>query len=406
MSYMYGVLFKSGYLAHNLNILAVDYDGGIIGEALSVAYEQFQGDEFPKLQFHTTAKYPSIIEVQEAVCRGDYWGAIVAQPGASNRLSQALGGGSAAITYNSSDALTYINNGARYPAIQLGDISGNLETLIGAVSSAYHGLNGSQALSSLNASNENAVLAFLHPLKASHINIKPTEQGTRVLFNTVSVVLPIIQQFFFLMALNGINNQFGIYGRLNSTRIGLMRCVISIVFTLIASLATTGYIWAFRESWGVSGSQFVLVWMSYWIYMHINFLILDAATAFIPVSFLTFFVLPWAIINVAATIYPFELSPGFYRWAYALPAHEFYSLVIRVESGCGDVLYRVLPILFSWEVVGLTLAIWGSSYRNRNAEAELVALGKVQQDASKTDKNTSHDEEQELVIMRRPSLVQ
>ncbi|PQE09153.1 Nitrosoguanidine resistance SNG1 protein [Rutstroemia sp. NJR-2017a WRK4] len=391
MSYLYGVLFKSGYRAHNLNILAIDYDGDIIGEALSVAYRQFQGDEFPELQFHTTVEYPSIVEVQKAVCRGDYWGAIVAQPGASNRLSQALGGGSAASTYNSSDALTYIYNGARYPAVQLGDISGNLETLIGAVSSTYHALNGSQALSSLNTNNKNAVLAFLNPVQASNINIKLTEQGTRVLFNT----------FFFLMALNGINNQFGIYGRLNFTRIGLMRMVISITYTLIASLATTGYIWAFRESWDVSGGQFALVWMSYWIYMHINFLVLDTATAFIPISFLTFFVLPWAIINVAATIYPFELSSGFYRWAYTLPAYEFYSLIIRVESGCGNVLYRVLPILFSWEVVGLALAISGSSYRNRHAEVELIATGEVQQDASKTGNNTLHDEEQELITIRR-----
>ncbi|KAF5879009.1 putative nitrosoguanidine resistance protein [Botrytis fragariae] len=205
MSYMYGILFKSGYRAHSLNILAVDYDGGIIGEALSVAYEQFHGDEFPDLQFHTTAKYPFLIEVKKLRC---LWK------------------------------------------------SGNL---IDAVSSVYHTLNGSQAISSLNASNENAVLPFLNPIKASNINIKPTEQGTRVLSNTVSVVLPIIQQFFFLMALNGIKNQFCIYGRSNSTRIGLMRRVISIMYTLIASLATTGYIWAFRESWDVSGSQLALV---------------------------------------------------------------------------------------------------------------------------------------------------
>ncbi|ATZ58123.1 hypothetical protein BCIN_15g05710 [Botrytis cinerea B05.10] len=401
MSYLYGVLFKSAHRAHNLNILAVDYDGGVIGEALSVAYEQFQGDGFPELQFHTTARYPSIVEVQRAVCRGDYWGAVVAQPGASNRLSQALGGSSAASAYNSGDALTYIYNGARYPSVQLGDISGNLETLIGAVSSVYHALNGSQALLSLNASNEDAVLAFLNPIQASKINIKPTEQGTRVLFNTVSVVLPIIQQFFFLMALNGINNQFGIYGRLNSKRIGLMRMVISLLYTLIGSLATAGYIWAFRESWDVSSGQFALVWMSYWIYMHINFLVLDAATAFISMSFLTYFVLPWAIINVAATIYPFELSPGFYRWAYALPSHEFYSLIIRVESGCGDVLHRALPILFSWEVVGLALAISGSSYRNRHAEAELITVGKGGQDLSKAVSDTFNDDEQELIAMRK-----
>jgi hypothetical protein len=404
MCYLYGALYLSGFRTHNLNILAVDYDGGIIGKALSVAYKQLQGDEFLELQFHPATEYPSIIEVRNAVCRGDYWGAVVAQPEASNRLSQALAGGSAAKTYNSSDVFTYVHNGARYPTIQAGSIAGNLETLIGAASSAYHALNGSQALSSLNATDENAVLAFLNPIRSSNINIKPTEQGTRVFYSTVSVVLPVIQQFFFLMALNGINNQFGIYGRLNSTRIGLMRMIISIVFTFVASLATTGYIWAFREGWDVSGGQFALVWMSYWIYMHINFLVLDAATAFIPVSFLVFFVLPWAILNIASSVYPFELSAGFYHWGYAVPGREVYSLVAQIESGCGNVLHIALPILFSWEVVGCTLAVLGSSYRNRHAKADLVAAEEAERDekaASNTTNSIYEDEETKMIAMRR-----
>ncbi|KAM3086594.1 hypothetical protein ACMFMG_000721 [Clarireedia jacksonii] len=395
MCYLYGVLYQSGSRTHNLNILAVDYDGGVIGQALSMAYKQLQGKEFLELQFHHATEYPSIVDVRNAVCRGHYWGAIVAQPEASNRLAQALVGGNTASTYNASDVLTYVYNGARYPIVEAGEVSANLETLIGAASSAYHILNGSQALSSLNATDENAVLAFLNPIQSSHINIRPTEQGTRVLYNTVSVVLPVIQQFFFLMALNGINNQFGIYGRLNSTRI---------VYTFIASLATTGYIWAFREEWNVGGGQFALVWMSYWIYMHINFLVLDAATAFIPVSFLTFFVLPWAILNIASSLYPFELSPGFYRWSYAIPGHEFYSLVVQIEGGCGHVLHIVLPILFSWEIVGSALAVLGSSYRNRHAKADLIEAGEAERDeiaASKTSNDTFDDEELKMIAMRR-----
>jgi hypothetical protein len=374
MSYLYGSLFKSGDRAHALKMLAVNYDGGYIGQSLSAAYASLQGDNFPSIEFASTTDYPAVQDVRNAVCRGDFWGAVVAQPGASTRLSAALGGGTAAAEYQSNNTLTYIYNGARYAAVALGDVAGNLETLIGAAGSAYHALNGS-AIQAVNANDPAAVLAFTNPIQASSIDIMPTPQGTRVLFNTVSMVLPIVQQFFFLMALNGINNNFAIYGRLKSTRIGFMRMVISIVYTFLSSLTVVGYIWAFRENWGVNGNQFVLSWMTYWLYMHVNFLVLDTVTAFIPASFLSFFVLTWAITNVTSSIYPFELSAGFYRVGYALPAHEAYSILIQIWSGgCNNQLYRALPILFAWEVVGLTGSVLGMFYRNKNARKEVLAL--------------------------------
>ena len=113
----------------------------------------------------------------------------------------------------------------------------------------------------------------------------------RVLSNTVAMVFPIIRHFFFHMGLNGISNNFNIYGRLRSSRIGLIRFSISILYTFLASLTVAGYIWAYREGWAVNGNQFVLVWMFFRLRMHINFAVLDAATAFIRLSFLSFFVL-------------------------------------------------------------------------------------------------------------------
>lgn len=130
LSYLYGSLFNSGYRVHNINVLAVDFDGGIIGHSLSAVYQKLQSDEFPTLQFHSTVEYPTIIDVRNAVCKGKFWAAVVTQPGASDRLSAALAGGLAASNYNSSDSVTYIWNGANYPAVQLGDVSGNLETLV------------------------------------------------------------------------------------------------------------------------------------------------------------------------------------------------------------------------------------------------------------------------------------
>lgn len=257
MSYLYGSLFRSGYRVNALNILAVDYDGGYIGQAVSAAYGELESDEFPRVNFRSAAGYPTIDNVRNAVCKGDYWGAIVTQPGASSRLSQALGGGTAAAGYDASDTVTLVYNSAHYAAVELGDVVGNLQTRLGATTAAYYALNGTQALAYLNTADTNATQAFFNPISSSVIDIMPTSQGSRVLYNTVSIVLPIIQQFFFVMALNGINTQFGIYVHLNTTRIALIKMIVSYVYTFLASLTVSGYIWAFREGWGLNGNQFV-----------------------------------------------------------------------------------------------------------------------------------------------------
>lgn len=148
--------------------------------------------------------------------------------------------------------------------------------------------------------------------------------------------------------------------------------ILSIVYTFIASLTVIGYIWAFRENWLVNRNQFALSWMVVELYMHVNFLVLDAATAFIPMSFIPFFVLTWAVINITSTIFPFELNPGFYRWGYALPAHPVFTILIQIWSGgCNNQLKSSLHVLFGWEIVGGVLAVLGSYRRNKVAQWEL-----------------------------------
>lgn len=372
ISYLYGALYRSGTRVNALNILAIDYDYGVIGESLTAAYSNLQGEGFPTLQFRSPLEYATIGDVRNAVCKGDYWAAIVVQEDASTRLANALSGGTPAMEYNASNTITYVYNGARYATIQDGFITANMQALIGAAAGAYNSINGTKAASVVNTADQNAVLALLNPIMASSINITPTGQGTRALYNTVTIILPIIQQFFFVMALNGISIQFGIYGRLHNTHAGLIRMVLSIGYTFIASLTVIGYIWAFRENWQASGNQFALSWMAVWLYMHVNFLVLDTATAFIPMSYMPFFVLTWAIINITSTTFPFELNPGFYRWGHALPAHSVFTILIQIWSeGCNNQLKSSLPVLFGWEIVGGALAVLGSYRRNKVAQREL-----------------------------------
>lgn len=92
-------------------------------------------------------------------------------------------------------------------------------------------------------------------------------------------------------------------------------------------------------------------------------------------KFLPFFVLTWVILNVTSTIWPFELAPGFYRWGYALPAHEVWQVLIQIWSGGAvDRLYQALPILFTWEIVFLPLAVMALNHRCAVAEREHRAM--------------------------------
>ncbi|KAF7596029.1 hypothetical protein BBP40_003809 [Aspergillus hancockii] len=378
MVYLYGTQFRDGTRIHALKMLYVDYDGGVVGQSVVDAYGILRGEEFPTLLQSPASEYPSPSDVKAAVCKGDYWGAVYANSGASTDLESALATG-----HGNRTSLTYIWNGARYPVFAQSGIYSSILSLVQVTKSAYYARKASSVLATAPLSkNPGSLQAFLDPIHATEINIKVTGHGTRVLYNTVSMVMPIIQQFFFMMALNGISAQFQLYTRFGTRRNGLLRLCISLTYTFIGSLCMAGYIWAYKESWAVNSNQFVLSWMSIWLYMHINFLIVDILTAFVPMQFMPFCILTWAIMNVASTISPFELSPGFYRWGYALPAHELYQVLVQIWSdGCEDQLYHALPIMFSWWVAGLAIVPFAMRHRCQTAlAAEKAANGWISDD--------------------------
>ncbi|ODM20708.1 hypothetical protein SI65_03761 [Aspergillus cristatus] len=274
-------------------------------------------------------------------------------------------------------------------------------TLVQVTRSAFYARNASDVMSTAPLSTNPASLqAFLDPIQATETNIKVTEQGTRVLYNTILMVMPILQQFFFMMALNGISSQFQVLTKLGPTANGLLRMCISFAYTFVGSLCTAGYIWAFRESWAVNSNQFALCWMIIWLYMHINFLIVDILTSFVPLQFIPFCILTWVIINIASTISSFELNPGFFRWGYALPAHEVYQVLVQIWSdGCENQLYRALPILFSWWIAGIVLVVIAMRHRCQSAvAAEETAAAAKEKDISQT--NLSRDSSTQEIIPR------
>ncbi|RSL57468.1 hypothetical protein CEP54_008295 [Fusarium duplospermum] len=329
MSYLYGVLFKSGSRAQALKVLVVDYDGAEIGQSLSLAYQALESKTFPSLEYRPVSEYPDPDLLQEAVCKGGYWGAIYAHSDASTRLMDAIHGKNTTV-YDPRKTISYIFNGIYYPVITLSIIDPGMKVLVSAASRIYYRV-ANEARLAVNLSDPISSNAFLNPIEASFTDLTPTSQGSRVLFNTVSMVMPILMQFFFSMAMNGIFTETGVFSTLSKRDIYIIRLIVSKVYTLLCAVGMSGYIWAFREDWSVSRGQFFETWMCLWFYMEVNYLIVDSILdVVVPIKFFAFFLLTWIILNVASTIWPFELSAGFYRWSYALPAHNTWTLLMTI----------------------------------------------------------------------------
>ncbi|MCJ1251599.1 hypothetical protein MMC30_008834 [Trapelia coarctata] len=368
--YLYGSTYHQTSRYPAIECLMVDYDGGVVGHSMLQAYNQLQGPSFLTFDVQNISQYPTPDTIVQAVLDRQYWAAIYTNAGASQRLSSALHGGAAARSYDASNALTYVWNEVRYPAVEDSIIQSNLIRLASATQIAWDHINGTQALALLPKGDVAAAQVLFSPIAATNMNIQPMGQGSKVFYNTVSMAMPIIQQFFFILALNGISARFGIFERFPSTVSGILRLIISFIYTIFSSLVMTGYIWAFKEDWAVSSNQFGLTFLLLWFLMHIYFCLIDFAVAFLPPPAMPFIVLTVIFLDITSTNTPFELNPGFFRLGFALPAYEAYSVLVDIWSSSSAQLYISLPVLFSWWVVGLALAFVG--HRRR---VSLVAHG-------------------------------
>lgn len=353
--YLFGSLFQQVPRTHNIHILWVDYDGGIIGDAVRNAYSSLKSHEFPSLIERSASQFPTPSDLREAVCKSHFWAAFFTSPGASANLALAIAG-SNTTQYNESDVLTFIWNEAKYPTVMDSIISSNLHTLSDAARVSYIALNGTAAFLTIPPNNSAAISVFTNPWTLTSINIKPTIQGTRTVYNTIAIVLVLIEDFFYLATINGLYAAFKVYSRVSPLRIMLVRDAISLIFTMLGALVNSAAIWAFKANWGVSGGQYAINWLIVWLFAHANFLTFDIFTIWVPPQYVSMALITWVVMNVTSIIVPFSVQSPFYRWGYALPAHAAYELLTdNWSNGCNPHLSYALPVLFAYEVVGFFL---------------------------------------------------
>jgi Protein of unknown function (DUF3533) len=398
-SYIYGAIYVQTSHAHNLHVLYVDYDGGLVGQAIRNAYTSLEGNDFPTLSEQSPSEYATPQDLRREVCRAKYWAALYTSPGASNTIQTALT--SHSTTYDKADVLSYIWNEASYPTLADSFISNNLQSLSSTARVMYATENNwTNTVSSLNTAT---ISVLANPWQLTSVNIQPTTQGSRLIYNTLVIVLVLIQEFFFLGTLNNLYESFKIYGRVPAPNIIFFRTLISLIYTLTGSLCTVGTIWAFRSGWHVNGKQFVLCWMIMWLFAHGNFLTLDVFTIWLPPPYVPMALIAWVVFNVTSVLVPFALSPAFYRWGYMIPAHEVFQVLIDIWSGgCNPKLDYALPVLFVIELSSLVLSALGVYRRCHYA----VIKQEIEQKAlqSRVDKAIALEQERDERMRKEASV--
>jgi len=112
----------------------------------------------------------------------------------------------------------------------------------------------------------------------------------------------------------------------------------------------------------------------------------------------------WVTINVTSIVLPFDLSSGFSRWAYALPAHEIYQILVDIWSrSCNPQLRYALCILFAYEISGLILS--GLGVHRRCHYAVIAQENEKAAFQSHLDAALAFGRKRDLVLLLIPSAV-
>ncbi|CAK7221165.1 Folylpolyglutamate synthetase [Sporothrix bragantina] len=376
----------------------VDYDGAAVGQALltAVAATSSAGQLATNPVYRVVSADDYTAEdVQRAVFKGYYWGAIYATAGAtanfeaavkatSNVTSDALS--TTVAEYDPAGAYMLVGNSARYAAFYPTVVLSNLEAV--AADARLSFLQTTVADYLLNASNSGTATTT-QTLTAAQMavaldpvgyTIVDTSYGSftfgdRAVFNTLLIVVVVLNQFFFLMSLNSLAMAFGRYKNVRKTEYFRWRLGLSVGWTFLCSLFLTAWQLIFIESYPVTAGMFFALWTLYFAFSLIVFDVFDTAMAFVPAPYFSFFMFTWMITNVTSAGCPIELSSFFYRVSWFFPAHAMWLAEQHIYSQGGAYpLTDSLPILAAWLVVAKLCTLLTYAPR-RKAAAEAASGG-------------------------------
>lgn len=276
ISHLYGLFYNQGQYTRKAQVAIVDFDGGVFGSSLlQAASSRNRTYGYPTYTV-IPASATSPENIRQQVFDGTYWAAIYAFPGASDRFEAVVNGSSAA-TYDPTKTLGYVTLTARYFAFYESNFYSTTLTVTSVASAIIAEQELAVTLASRNAAipalSSQAVAALGQPAQPIEIPAAYEDftADVRALLNTIGAVMPIIMQFFFLMAWNGISNGLHLFAAKNTQIHIRYRLIWALLWPLTTSLCSVGWTFTFKRNCSMNAWQFFALWATSWLFAMITF---------------------------------------------------------------------------------------------------------------------------------------
>ncbi|KAJ2730461.1 hypothetical protein IW152_005221 [Coemansia sp. BCRC 34962] len=357
LSIFYGAVFERSSLANNINIHVIDLDHGFIGANVTRML----------LDVHATPSTPvwlaktdiQSLDQAKAWVRDRGWGALVINPGASDRYHNALSSGG---EYNALDAMTLVESSGRMVVAGMLFVQPAMIAAAGQVSQRFAAQQVAK-YKSVQPQEQANLTALLCPISYTTVDVAPE----------AFLLAPIMTAFGFLACLLpavGIMimwklTSFSFFTQVRFRDLTLMWLALILGVALILSLYLSLALLAFRGpgynsvALTYTPATFFKIWFTGFAVVLALSLWLFAWFLNLPPIFITLPSVFTVVPNIISCISTFELAPTLYRFMYAMPFFNGGRIVQYVVSGAYPTLGRNIGVL-AGEIVLMAAALAGS----------------------------------------------
>ncbi|KAJ1725685.1 hypothetical protein LPJ53_000164 [Coemansia erecta] len=360
LALFYGKNFKRSMYAYRIDIDIINLDDGPVGQNITNTILAL-----PKAKTSPTWRLKtdiSTIDEAREYTRKYAWGALVINKGLSGNLNNSLATGS---SYNSSAAITILEQEGRHPIAQLLFVKFTLEGTVGSIATQYAIQQLADYKSAIAGSDDKDVVANIEAL------FRPigytVERVGFYGFSLSAVLLPLGMMVSFVCVLVPVMMlKFGSYPAYRTTRHrSIFRFLVGVIFVLCLGFsfyATLAFL-AFRgpnynkQELGlpVTGGRFFSIWMTYLLTIFPMSLWIKSLSILIPPAFVAIPSVLTLIPNTLAGLTVAELSSNFFKWFHGLPFYQGGVLGRYVIGGGYPKLGQCLGVLFGETVFSLIL---------------------------------------------------
>ncbi|KAJ7627848.1 hypothetical protein DFH06DRAFT_1103085 [Mycena polygramma] len=359
---------------HTLPGWIVDFDGGLVGQAISgalsgidpgtsgVAWKVIPGSQFPA----------GISQLQNEIVQEKTWYAMTINSGVSANLSAAVSTSNA--SYDPSTAISFIGNEARNEyiyGIHYDIVTAQLDAITYEFALLF--LKNISSLPNVGTLLSTAPQLGVQPIFYTVDNLRPFDVPVASAVTFVGLIYLLILSFFIVNVSAAAREASGLEQRLTLGSLVRVRIAtsfaayffIGLFYTLLSRASQL----PFDRQFGRAG--FVIFWMLNWLGMLACGLALEAMITLLGVRGVPFFLMLWIISNVSVAVFPLQVLRRIYRYGYGFSFYNFSRAIVFNTKNDVGLNFGVIIAWVALSCITLPFFQW-LMHRRRNAAAQTL----------------------------------